>query len=327
MDIRWLQDFLSLAEAGSFTVAADARHSSQPALSRRIQALEAWLGVELIDRSRYPTSLTPSGKLFRAHAAELIKKIIDSRAELQGEPTQENEQITFALPHALAISRFPLWWKDWHEQGQQPLCRLLATNVHDAVTTFVAGRADILICFHHAQQPIFLDPERYERVSLGTEWLRPYSAARRGQPIFRLPGMARQPVPLLSYSSGAFLGRMVDLIRQSAPEHLYAIPAFESDLADVLLSMAVNGYGVAWLPEGTAEKALHDGKLRLAGDERWALPITVFAYRDLAHARPTVVKLMKNLERRAQKQVTQQEKSALHLVSGGRDQRGEGGAT
>jgi LysR family transcriptional regulator, hypochlorite-specific transcription factor HypT len=321
MDIRWLQDFLSLAEAGSFTVAADARHSSQPALSRRIQALEAWLGVELIDRSRYPTSLTPSGKLFRAHAAELIKKVIDSRAELQGEPTHENEQITFALPHALAISRFPHWWKDWQEETHRPSCRLLATNVHDAVTTFVAGRADILICFHHAQQPIFLDPERYERVSLGIEWLRPYSAARRGQPIFKLPGASRLPVPLLNYSSGAFLGRMVDLIRQSAPEDLHAIPAFESDLADALLGMAVNGHGVAWLPEGTAEKAVHDGKLRLAGDERWALPITVFAYRDLAHARPSVVKMMKSLEHRALKQVSQQERSGLHLVSSGRQQQ------
>jgi DNA-binding transcriptional LysR family regulator len=319
MDIRWLQDFLSLAEAGSFTVAADARHSSQPALSRRIQALEAWLGVELIDRSRYPTVLTPSGKLFRAHAAELIQKIIDSRAELQGEPTHASEQITFALPHALATARFPLWWKDWHEDAGRPGARLLATNVHDAVTTFVAGRADILICFHHAQQPIFLDPERYERVLLGTEWLRPYSAARRGQPIYRLPGAARMPVPLLSYSSGAFLGRMVDLIRQSSPEHLYAFPAFESDLADALMGMAVNGHGVAWLPEGTAEKALHEGKLRLAGDERWALPITVFAYRDLAHARPAVVKLMKNLERRAQKQATQHERSAIDVVSSTRE--------
>ena len=66
MDIRWLQDFLSLAEAGHFTAAADSRHSSQPAFSRRIQSLEAWLGVELIDRSRYPTVLTPAGERFRA---------------------------------------------------------------------------------------------------------------------------------------------------------------------------------------------------------------------------------------------------------------------
>lgn len=301
MDVRWLQDFLSLAEAGSFSVAADARHSSQSALSRRIQALEAWLGTELIDRSRYPTVLTPSGKLFRTHAAELIQKIIDSRAELQGEPTGAHELVTIALPHTLAISRFPAWWKAWHEGPEAPPCRLLATNVHDAVAAFVAGRADLLLCFHHAQQPIFLDPDRYAKVAIAVEWLRPYSATRQRQPIHRLPGNSRQPLPFLSYTGGAFLGRMVDLIRQSAPEPLYLKQVFESDLADAVLGMALEGFGVAWLPEGTARRAEREGKLKPAGDERWSLPVTIYAYRDLAHPRPSLNRLMSAMERQTQK--------------------------
>jgi LysR family transcriptional regulator, hypochlorite-specific transcription factor HypT len=304
MDSRWLQDFLSLAEAGNFTVAADQRHSSQPAFSRRIQSLEAWLGVELIDRSRYPTVLTPAGERFRKHAAELVRRMIDSRAELQGEPISDAGQITFAMPHTLAISRFPAWWKDWHDGTGRASCRLLATNVHDAVTAFVAGLADVLICFHHAQQPIYLDQGHYDRVSLGTEWLRPYAAAKRGQPVFKLPGTLNAPVPLLMYSPGAFLGRMVDLISQSAPEKLHAKPAFETDLSDALLGMAVAGHGVAWLPECTAEAAVRSGQLRPAGDDRWSLPITIFAYRDRAHARPAVNKLMAHLESRSQRQHT-----------------------
>jgi LysR family transcriptional regulator, hypochlorite-specific transcription factor HypT len=304
MDIRWLQDFLSLAEAGNFSVAADARHSSQPAFSRRIQSLEAWLGVELIDRSRYPTVLTPAGERFRTHAADLVRKMIDARAELQGEPTSDAEQISFALPHTLAISRFPEWWKDWHDGTGRASCRLVATNVHDAVTSFVAGLADVLICFHHAQQPIYLDQGHYDRVALGTEWLRPYAAAKRGQPNFKLPGTAKAPVPLLTYSAGAFLGRMVDLIMQSAPEKLHTVPAFESDLADAVLGMAIAGHGIAWLPECTAETAVRAGQLRPAGDDRWALPITIYAYRDRAHTRPAVNKLFAHLERRAQRQTT-----------------------
>ena len=51
MDIRWLQDFLTVAERGNFTRAAEERNASQAAFSRRIQALESWLGVTLIDRS------------------------------------------------------------------------------------------------------------------------------------------------------------------------------------------------------------------------------------------------------------------------------------
>ncbi|MGL4976364.1 MAG: LysR family transcriptional regulator, partial [Bosea sp. (in: a-proteobacteria)] len=41
MDIRWLQDFLTVAETGNFTRAAERRNASQAAFSRRIQSLEA----------------------------------------------------------------------------------------------------------------------------------------------------------------------------------------------------------------------------------------------------------------------------------------------
>lgn len=296
MDFRWLQDFLSLAEAGNFTSAAGARHSSQPAFSRRIRSLESWLGVELIDRSRYPTVLTPAGEQFRAHAADLIRKMIDSRADLQGEPTGGSEPITFSLPHTLATAKFPGWWKEWREPAGNPSCRLLANNVHDSVTAFVAGLADVLICFHHAQQPITLDPSLYQGIALGTEWLKPYAAARRGQPLFSLPGSQRSPVPIMTYSSGAFVGRMVDLIRQSAQERLYGTTVFESDLADALLGMAIAGHGIAWLPECTAMPAVIAGKLCSAGDEQWSLPLTVYAYRDKTHATPAVDRLMTYLQ-------------------------------
>jgi DNA-binding transcriptional LysR family regulator len=296
MDFRWLQDFLSLAEAGNFTSAAEARHSSQPAFSRRIKSLETWLGVELIDRTRYPTVLTAAGERFQAHAAELVRKMIDSRAELQGEPTSGGEIITFALPHALASSRFPGWWKDWRESAGNPSCRLIANHVHDTVTAFVAGLADVLICFHHAQQPIHLDQEHYHGIALGTEGLKPYAASRRGQPAFTLPGTSKSPVSLLNYSSGAFLGRMVDLILQSAGEKLHGVTVFESGLADALLGMTIAGHGVAWLPECTAAPAVAAGSLRVAGDERWALPLTIYAYCDRDRATPAVNKLMSHLE-------------------------------
>ena len=110
MDFRWLQDFLSLAETGSFTAAAETQHSSQPAFSRRIQALETWLGAELIDRTRYPTTLTAAGEQFRKQAAEMVQRLIDARGELHGDPVGGPETITIALPHTLAITRFPGWW-------------------------------------------------------------------------------------------------------------------------------------------------------------------------------------------------------------------------
>jgi hypothetical protein len=54
MDVRWLEDFLLLAASRSFARAAAARHVSQAAFGRRIKAIEAWVGVPLIDRSEFP---------------------------------------------------------------------------------------------------------------------------------------------------------------------------------------------------------------------------------------------------------------------------------
>ena len=62
METKWLEDFVSLAETRSFSRSAQLRHVTQPAFSRRIQALEAWAGIDLVDRSSYPTRLTPPAR-------------------------------------------------------------------------------------------------------------------------------------------------------------------------------------------------------------------------------------------------------------------------
>ena len=62
MEHKWLEDLVVLAETRSFSRAALMRNITQPAFSRRIQALEAWMGVDLIVRSSYPPSLTPAGE-------------------------------------------------------------------------------------------------------------------------------------------------------------------------------------------------------------------------------------------------------------------------
>ena len=59
MNIDWYEDFLALADTGKFTAAASMRNSSQSALSRRIQLLEAHLGATLIDRERNPVRPMP----------------------------------------------------------------------------------------------------------------------------------------------------------------------------------------------------------------------------------------------------------------------------
>jgi len=280
MDIRWLQDFLTVAETGNFTRAAEIRNISQAAFSRRIKSLEEWLGTPLIDRAAFPTRLTPAGEHFRERAVDLVQQLTEARVGLSGADAGRGTPIRIALPHALATGRLPSWWSTWTRQGRLDVrCEAVPGNVHDTVTALVSGDADILICFHVAQQPIHLAPDQYERVVIGKESFRPYVAKGSASQVRKhFPGSRDQPMALLMYSPGAYLARMVDLVLDSAPLRLVGRRVFESDMADVLRNMAISGHGIAWLPECTAASA-PDATLAPITTEGWSLTLSVVAYR------------------------------------------------
>ncbi|MCA3217566.1 MAG: LysR family transcriptional regulator [Burkholderiales bacterium] len=309
MDTKWLEDFVVLAETRSFSRAAQLRHITQPAFSRRIQALEAWLGMELLERTSYPPSLTAAGESFYKHAQDLINRIGSLRADLAEQPSADREVIGFALPHTLSLSFFPRWLTDVQTSlagaghAAPLLTRARVGNVLDVVLSLVEGACDLLICYHHPQQPVQLDAERYDMLTLDVERLAPYSArdAKR-RPLFDLPGKSQRPVPYLAYTASAYLGRMADLALAAGRSRPHLRRVFDSDMAEGLKQMALAGHGVAFLPDSIAAADLAGGRLvRLAGG--WEIEMQIRAYRE----RPTLARpssrraelLWQLLERRA----------------------------
>jgi DNA-binding transcriptional LysR family regulator len=64
IDTLGVQAFIAIAEHGSFQKAADALHITQTALTRRLQNLEALLGVTLVERTTRSVALTSIGRDF-----------------------------------------------------------------------------------------------------------------------------------------------------------------------------------------------------------------------------------------------------------------------
>jgi DNA-binding transcriptional LysR family regulator len=262
METKWLEDFVTLAETRSFSRAAQLRHVTQPAFSRRIQSLEAWAGVDLVDRSSYPTRLTEAGRTLHQQAIEILQALQTTRSLLRQHTAAAKDTVEFAVPHTLAFTFFPAWLSRFRAQFGPLKTRLVALNVHDAVMRLTEGGCDLLLAYHHVSQPIELDPARYEMLSLGREVLAPFSRPdANGRPLMTLPGSARAAVPYLAYAPGAYLGRVVDWVLRQAAQPVYLERVYETDMAESLKAMAIEGHGVAFLPTSAVQPALADGRL------------------------------------------------------------------
>ncbi|NPU15175.1 LysR family transcriptional regulator [Bradyrhizobium sp. 83002] len=286
MELKWLEDFLSLARTRSFSRSAEERHVTQSAFSRRIQALELWLGVSLIDRSSYPTTLTAEGRLFLETAEETVRMLHASRVSLQASMRPTTQMVSVAALHTLSLRFFPRWFRSIEAQVGQVGSRLLPDDFHSCLQAIVEGSYDFLLTFHHPNVPIPLEPELYPHLVVGTDSL---VAAR--SPRLACGEDDTSPLPLLSYATSSFLGRLATFAQaQFAQAEAGAPPVQvahtnENAMADALRFMALEGHGLAWLPRSLIARDLDEGSLILLGPE---IPLDIRLYRSVRRTRPIV---------------------------------------
>lgn len=151
------------------------------------------------------------------------------------------------------------------------------------VAALVAGTVDLLLCFRSAQQPIQLDPTRYDRAVLRQDRLRP--CALRGWAV--AAAWPDRPVPVLRCPATVYSGRLVALAIETAPGPLHAETAVECEMSDALHGFALSGRGVAWLPDCSLSR---DDRALLGpmDDGGWSVDVSTFAFRDRAQSRPAV---------------------------------------
>ncbi len=82
MDTHALSAFIEVADTGSFSRAGERLHLSQPAISKRIAALEDALGQPLFDRVGRRIDLTDAGRTLLPHARRVLAELEDARRAL-----------------------------------------------------------------------------------------------------------------------------------------------------------------------------------------------------------------------------------------------------
>lgn len=146
-DLNDLQAFRAVVVHGSFRKAADAVLISQPALSRRIEKLEAALGVRLFERTTRRVSLTQVGRAFAPKAERLLDDLDDALMGISDVASTRMGQVTVACVPSTAYFFMPQVVKAYHQLYPRIRLRIIDSSAHDVHGAVASGEADIGLTF------------------------------------------------------------------------------------------------------------------------------------------------------------------------------------
>ena len=289
MDLKWLEDFLSLASTGSFSKAAKERHTTQSTLSRRIQALESWLGVPVIDRSSYPVALTRAGEQFHKDVLAIVRSVYRARAATRSRGLRSVAPTRFGAQHALARYFLPPLLREIERSTEIGSVHIKSDNLSNCTDDLLKGDIDFLICYDHPILAEVVDRRRFPSVQLGSETALPVSVPdASGAPLFALPGSRDRPLPYIGFSPDVPVGWHRQLQLSSRDLEMYIDPVHESTMGEIIRDMVRDGRGLAWLQETLVRKDLEEGRLVVAGGAEWVQPNEIRIFRALGPGRSSL---------------------------------------
>lgn len=107
MELRHLRYFLAIADARSFTGAAERLHITQPTLSQQIKQLEQIVGTVLFERGSKEIELTAAGRLFKPYCERILKEIEQSRLAISELEGLMRGTLRMAVFHSFSHSMLP----------------------------------------------------------------------------------------------------------------------------------------------------------------------------------------------------------------------------
>lgn len=293
LETKWLEDFVALANTRSFSASARQRHVTQPAFSRRIRSLEQAIGKTLVDRSTTPVGLTPEGQLFLVTARNLVEQLNECLGHLRG-LSMANEALDIVAAHSLALAFYPRWISRLQKGVGELPTRLVAMNVGDAIHVLREGNCDLMLGYHDPYATMQLDAEVFPSFSIGNAKMIPVCLPDDdGKPCYPLSG--NESIPFLAYTQGAFLGRSVRMLLKNDPLRLRLKTVYETAMAEGLKGMALQGVGMAWIPDFCVREELGSGRLVRAGEAKWDIPLEVRLYRCSLVHKPGVERLWRQM--------------------------------
>ncbi len=164
IDFDGIQAFVAVGETGSFVRAARLLNVTQTALTRRVQKLEAYLGLKLLDRTTRRVELTPVGRDFLPQAREIVGGMTSAVARLKDISQRSRGNVTLACIQSTTLHLLPQVIRDYSRSHPDNRIRLLDGSSHEVRSAVLNGQAEIGVALRgerHAdllETPLLDDP-------------------------------------------------------------------------------------------------------------------------------------------------------------------------
>lgn len=285
MDLNWLRDFECLARTLNFTRAAEERNITQSAFSRRIKALESWVGLPLVNRATYPIQVTDAGRQFLPVALGAISQLAESREAIRDAEGAGSGFVRISVLHTISVNYLANRIENMQSEIPDLRTRVVSDSLSSCCELLVEGAVDIMLCYYHASVSPRIDDAGFTRKNLLTERLVPVAAATRLQKdAWNLSVSAGPPIPYLAYEQSSFLGMVVDSTVGHKRMNVETI--YVDALVETIKRRLLQGSGFAWMPETAIATELANGTLVPIGDDSWCASLTIAALANPASFAP-----------------------------------------
>lgn len=238
MDLQDLRVVLAIAETGSFTEAAESLHLTQPAISRRIKAMEANLGVRLFDRLGRDIRPTAAAEVLLPRAREIVLAMQDTETLLRSLDDEVAGTLRLATSHHIGLHRLAPALRTFTERYPDVQLDIRFEDSEEAHTLVRNATTELAV--------VTLDPNGPGELMAEPIWPDPLSfVAAPDHPLMNtadvsLDDLASQPCVLPDL--GTYTGRIVQ--RTFANASVALKPAMATNYLETIAMLV--GIGVGW---------------------------------------------------------------------------------
>lgn len=254
MTITQLATFLKITEMNSFSAAADSLGYAQSTVTTQIKQLEEELGCVLFERLGKTISLTSSGERLITYAEKMLQLERDIHLDV---PDEENPSgvLKLGVSESLCVSRFPKILMEYNKNNPRTEIRLQFVTHDNIADLLQKGELDMV----YTLNPLFED-DRLKILHKKREKLGFYASDKHPMVGTTVKEEDLKDVPLLLTGHNCNFRHMLvsDLDAKGITPNI----VLETSSKEILKQFAINGYGVAFIPEMTTENETKNGKLK-----------------------------------------------------------------